>query len=324
MPGLEEKAMPFREQLCPRLPPPLAAAIHALDGREAARLEEIRIYADRAAELVFCGESRTTDFCVDAAQMDSLLASLCGYALYSCESQMTQGYIPMAGGHRAGVCGRMTQEGGVWRMSGVTSVCIRISRDVPGASRGVRPYLLGQGGWGLRVLLLGPPGCGKTTVLRDASLWLAEEKGLCVAVADEREELFGARQGLRLHVMGGADKALAFCMLLRSMAPQVIVTDEIGRPEDAEALLDAARCGVGVLASAHAGGMEDAQRRPVLRRLMREQAFDRYILLGRHGSVLAAYDEAGKEMEGDGHGQLGCGRDGDDRNQRDRLFALGR
>lgn len=316
--------MPFREQLCPRLPPPLAAALHALDAREAARLEEIRIYAGRAAELVFCGECRTTDFHVDASQMDSLLAVLCGYALYSCESQMAQGYIPMAGGHRAGVCGRMTRENGAWRMSGVNSVCIRISRDVLGASRAVRPHLLGPGDLARRVLLLGPPGCGKTTVLRDASLWLAEEKGLRVAVADEREELFGARQGLRVHVLGGADKALAFGMLLRSMAPQVIVTDEIGRCEDANALLDAARCGVGVLASAHAGGMEEAKKRPALRRLMRERAFDRYILLGRHGSVRGVYDEACKEMEGDGRGQLGCGRDGDDRNQRDRLFALGR
>ena len=316
--------MPFRKQLCPRLPPPLAAAIEALSAQEAARLEEIRVCAGRAAELVFYGECRTTDFCVDASQMDSLLAALCGYALYSCEGQMAQGYIPIAGGHRAGVCGRMTQEGGVWRMSGVTSVCIRICRDVPGASRAVRPYLLGAGDLARRVLLLGPPGCGKTTVLRDASLWLAEEKGLRVAVADEREELFGARQGLRLHVIAGADKARAFGMLLRSMAPQVIVTDEIGRPEDADALLDAARCGVGVLASAHAGGMGDAEKRPVLRRLMQERAFERYILLGRRGSVLAAYDEAGREMEGDGRGQLGCGRDDDDCHQRNRLFALGR
>lgn len=314
--------MPFRKQLCALLPPPLAAAILALSAREAAQLQEIRIYAGRAAELVFSEEWRTTDCRVDEAQMDGLLASLCGQALYRCEGQMAEGYIPLAGGHRAGVCGRMTQEGGAWRMSGVTSVCIRISRDVPGASLAVRPYLMEPGGG--HVLLLGPPGCGKTTVLRDAALWLAEDRGLRVAVADEREELFGARQGLRLHVLGGTDKARAIAMLLRSMAPQVIVTDEIGRPEDALALRDAARCGVGVLASAHAQDMEDAKRRPALRGLMQARAFERYILLGRRGSVRGVYDGAGKAMGGDEHGQLGYGRDGDDRHQRNRLFALGR
>lgn len=314
--------MPFRKQLCALLPPALAGVLHALPAREAAQLEEIRIYAGRAAELVFSDGYRTTDCRMDAAQMDSLLASLCGQALYRCESQMAEGYIPLTGGHRAGVCGRMTQEGGTWRMSGVTSVCIRISRDVPGASRAVRPHLMEPGS--RHVLLLGPPGCGKTTVLRDAALWLAEEKGLRVAVADEREELFGARQGLRLHVVSGTDKARAFAMLLRSVAPQVIVTDEIGRPGDALALEDAVRCGVGVLASAHAQDIEDAKRRPVLREMMRSGVFERYILLGRHGSICGVYDEAGKAMGGDKRGQLGCGRDGDDWNQRDRLFALGR
>ncbi len=316
--------MPLREQLCTRLPPPLAAALAALSAKEAAGLEEIRIYAGRAAELTIDGGCRVTDVCVDAAQMDSLLAALCGYALYSCERQMADGYIPLEGGHRAGVCGTMTKEEGAWRMSAVSSVCIRISRAVPGSSRAVRPYLLDADGLPRRVLLLGPPGCGKTTVLRDASLWLAEERDVHVAVADEREELFGAQPDLRLHVVSGADKARAISMLLRSAAPQVIVTDEIGRPEDADALLDCARCGVGVLASAHAGSMEDAMARPVLRRLMQERAFDCCLLLGRHGCVLEAYDQAGKERGGDGHGQLGCGCDGDDRNQRDRLFALGR
>ncbi|MGN0777331.1 MAG: ATPase, T2SS/T4P/T4SS family [Candidatus Ventricola sp.] len=316
--------MPFREQLCARLPPPLAAAVTALSAQEAAKLEEIRVYAGRAAELTLGGRRRMTDVCADAALMDSLLATLCGYALYSCERQMAEGYIPLAGGHRAGVCGTMTREDGAWRMSAVSSVCIRISRAVPGASRAVRPHLLRGDGLPRRVLLLGPPGCGKTTVLRDASLWLAEEKGLHVAVADEREELFGAQQGLGLHVIGGTDKARALGMLLRSAAPQVIVTDEIGRREDADALLDSVRCGVGVLASAHAGSMEDAMARPVLRQLMQERAFDCCILLGRHGCVLEAYDEAGKERGGDGHGQLGCGCDGDDRNQRRRLSALGR
>lgn len=277
--------MPYREALCARLPPQMADMLRALDGRDADRLEEIRVYAGCPAELAFADGRRVTDVRMEGDAMDGLLAALCGCALYRFERELAQGYIPLPGGHRAGVCGRMTWENGVWRMGGVTSICIRISRDVPGASAPIRPYLLGAGGGPLRTLLLGPPGCGKTTALRDAALWLAGERGLRVAVADEREEIVGGRSGLRLDVLGGMEKARAFSLLLRSMSPQVIVTDEIGRAEDGAALMDAARCGVGVVATAHTRSLEEAAERPLLRRLL--PAFDRCILLGKHGCVQA-------------------------------------
>lgn len=316
--------MPFRKQLCMRLSPPLAAAVDALDGQKAARLEEIRVYAGRNAEFVFSDECRMTDLCFDTSQMDSLLAALCGYALYSCEHQIAEGFIPLEGGHRAGVCGRMTWEDGRWHMNEIVSICIRISHDIPGASCAVRPCLLDCDGLPWRTLLLGPPGCGKTTVLRDAAIWLSEEKRLHVAVADEREELFGTRRNIRMNVLCGSDKAHMLGMLLRSMAPQVIVTDEIGKPEDADALLDAARCGVGILASAHARSMEEAMARSVLYRLFRERVFDRYLLLGNHGRLLGIYDAQGKETEGERHDELGYGGDGHGFDQHGGHFALGR
>lgn len=322
--------MPWREALYPRLTPELARLLRGMDARQAARLEEIRVYAGRAVELAMDGENTQTDVIIDGRRMEELLACLSGCALYSCEAQMAQGYIPLAGGHRAGVCGRMTREDGVWRMAEVSSVCLRIARHVPGASMQVRPHLITGDGRVRRVLLLGAPGCGKTTVLRDAAIDLAEAKDRRVAAADEREELFAANmRGLspRIDVLSGVSKARAFAMLLRSMAPQAIVTDEIGSEEDAGALADAARCGVGVIASAHADGMEDLLGRSVLRALYAARAFERYIHLGRHGCVLHAYDGDGQELGGENkkeerNGELGCGGDGDDRDQRRRLFAL--
>ena len=319
--------MPWRAALYPRLTPALAAALRALAPADAAALEEIRVYAGREAALVAGGRTRRLGVRTDDAQMEALLAALCGQALYSCERQLAEGYLPLPGGHRAGVCGRMARgPDGAWRLGRATSVCIRICRSVPGASEAIRPYLLDGGGAARRVLLLGPPGCGKTTVLRDAALYLSGERGLHVAVADEREELFaaaGAPAG-SLDVLGGMDKARAMTLLLRAMAPQVIVTDEIGGAGDAAALLDAARCGVGVLASAHAGSLADALRRPALHRWMDMRAFDGYVLLGRRGSVRAVYDESGRERKEDGDGQLGCGGDGDDWDQCDGLSDLGR
>lgn len=322
--------MPWRETLCPRLTDELARALRALDAHQAAQAQELRIYAGGGAVLIVNGQSRRIDVRADACGMQELLSCLSGHALYSCEAQMAKGYIPLPGGHRAGVCGRMTQEDGAWRMADVTSVCVRIARHIPGASRGIRRHLLTPDGRVRRVLLLGAPGCGKTTVLRDAAVWLADEMDRRVAAADEREELFPeGMRGIcaRIDVLAGMDKAQAFALLLRSMAPQAIVTDEIGSEADAQALADAARCGAGVIATAHADGMAELMCRPVLRALLEGRTFERYIHLGGHGAMLHVFDENGQEItksggEGEEYGELGCGGDGDDRHQRRGLFAV--
>ena len=280
--------------LCERLPPALAEALSALDTGEKQNLEEIRLYAGASAELVIDGMIRRISI---QADMEALLAALSAQALYSCERQMAEGYIPLPGGHRAGVCGRMIRQmDGTWIMTNVSAVCIRIGRQIRNASLPVRPFLLDEKRNCQRVLVLGAPGCGKTTLLRDAALWLAGI-GLHVACADEREELFAGAHG-RISVLSGMDKASAFSMLLRAMAPQVIVSDEIGSDTDVQAVMDVVRCGVGLLVSAHAGSMEEAARRPAIRKMMHANAFDRYILLGRRACVRGIYDRNGYEWEG--------------------------
>ena len=299
--------LPWRDALCARLTPRLAKRLRALDDAQAAQLTELRFRRDRPVEWVFGTRSREEPPVMDAREMEALLAALSGYALYACERQMAEGYIPLGDGHRAGICGRLVRgEGDGARMSGVTSVCVRVARHVPGASLALRPHLLSAQGWPRRVLIFGSPGCGKTTALRDAAIFLSDECGLHVAVADEREELFGGcvppGAARRVDVLAGADKASAVRMLLRAMAPDVIITDELGKPEDVDALLDAARCGVGLLASAHAGGMEDALRRPALRALIDARAFDGYLHIGQRASLLGAWNESGEEVRRWSHG----------------------
>lgn len=309
------------DQLCRRLPKEIGEALGQLKPTEMEKLEEIRFYAGAQPELVIDGTIRRLAVPV---RMEALLAALSAQALYSCERQMAEGYIPLDGGHRAGVCGRMVcQTDGTWRMTDVTSVCIRLSRRVHQASLPVRPFLLDDRGRAARVLVLGAPGSGKTTLLRDAAMWLAQ-MGVHVAVADEREELFaGDNPNGRIHVLSGMDKARAFLMLLRAMAPQVIVSDEIGADADVQAVLDVVRCGVGLLVSAHARSMEEAVRRPAIRQMLEQQAFDWYILLGRRAGVDSIYDCRGKRWEENGHGQLGCGGDGDARHQCGGVSSFG-
>ena len=185
------------------------------------------------------------------------------------------------------------------------------------------PYIMGEGGRVCRALLLGPPGCGKTTVLRDAAKKLAD-MGIRVAVCDEREELFPtgeAEQGI--DVMRGVDKAAAVEMLLRAMAPQAVLCDEIGNERDAQALENAARCGVCLLASAHAGTWPDVLRRPILKRLYDGATFERYLLLGRHGWLAAAYDAEGTSLFKEDGTDVEHGGDGHDFAQRNRVCGGG-
>lgn len=318
--------MSVLNNLYPRLTNELACMLKSLKEADRRALEEIRIYCGRHVELVFSGERRMTELVMDEGSMAQLLSALSGMALYRFEREMAEGFLPLPGGHRAGVCGSMARQAdGTWRMSAVTSVCLRIARHVEGASLSIRPYLTGENGRARRVLLLGAPGCGKTTVLRDAALYLG--KRMHTAVADEREELFAAEgtQGLGVDVLRGMDKAHAFSVLIRAMAPQVIVCDELGREEDVLAVLDAARCGVGVLASAHADGFEDLIHRPVTRKLFEAGVFERYIHLGKHGCVNAVMDEAGNMLESGRHavyGELGNRSDGDDRREQRRLSLV--
>ncbi len=320
--------MPVRAALYPLLPKAAGDLLRSLSPGQAKRLEEVRFRANRKVELVFADGTKQLPLVLCDAQMDDLLASLTGHALYRCERQLAQGYIALSGGYRAGVCGRMTQEDGVLRMAQITSVCVRIARHVPGAGIEVYPHLLTARGDARHVLLLGPPGCGKTTVLRDCAIYLSDKLGLRVALADEREELTACltgNTGQRIDILSGVEKAHAMRMIIRTMAPQVIVTDELGGEEDAQAVSEALRCGVGLVASAHAGSFEDAIHRPTLSALLRAAAFERCVLLGRHGAVRAVWDENGRLLEGseeDEHAKLGYGRAGDDAGERHRILAL--
>lgn len=290
----------WREALLALLPHSVASPLAGIDAARAERVQELRFRVGQPAEAVADGKNMLFPPALDNKKMEELVAALCGYARYAYEEQMAQGFIPLAGGHRAGVCGKLTRTPeGRLHMKGVTSVCIRIARNVPGASAPIRPYLL-EGSRVRRVLLLGPPGCGKTTVLRDAALYLSDACGMHVGVADEREELFscGLEPGMaaRIDVLAGAEKAQAMRMLLRSMAPQVLVTDEVGRMEDVDALLDASRCGVGLLASAHASALEDVLQRPALRMLHEAKAFEIYLFLGTCGRLAWACGGDGKAL----------------------------
>lgn len=238
------------------------------------------------------------------------LELMSGSSLYAVEAEMRQGFLTLPGGHRVGLCGRaVAGDGGVRALRDIASLNVRIARAVPGAADALLPLIMDRDGLPMNTLVFSSPGGGKTTILRDLTRQIAAGRpdlgwgGLTVAVADERLELSGYGPagpaldlGPRSDVLAGCPKAWAMPVLVRAMAPRVLVTDELGRPEDAEAVADALRCGVRVLASAHAGSLEEIRRRPALRRLLAEGAFQRLVQLGRSrgpGTVEGVWDGSG-------------------------------
>ncbi len=192
-----------------------------------------------------------------------------------------EGYIPLPQGHRLGVCGHMTKDG----LYVLSSLCVRMAHQVKDAAKDVFPRTEGK-----NVLILGRPGSGKTTMLRDLVRRTAETKQ--VSLIDTRGEIAACHQGVpqldvgpKCDVMTGGKKEEMMMCMLRSMAPQVMAADEIGSPGDALALMEMQRCGVQVLTTAHASSPEEAWQRKTLAPLMDAGVFHVCIHLSAPGET---------------------------------------
>ena len=256
------------KELLAVMPPRLRSEVDRL-GKE--DLQELRLRVHSPPELVLrsgsrwlSGESTREElsFCVNAASR---------YSPWSAATAV-KGYITAPGGHRIGLCGEaVCKDGQACGIREVKSLCIRVARDFPGI--GKKADLQGS------VLILGAPGWGKTTLLRDICRRMAETE--TVSVVDERGELFpdGFGRGKRMDVLTGCPKAEGVEMVLRTMGPACIAVDEITAPADAEALVQAANCGVRLLATAHAASAKEFRRRPIYRPLIEQGIFETLVVL---------------------------------------------
>lgn len=257
------------DELLAIVPPWLRPQVDSL-GRGG--LQELRLRKNASPELVLPGQRRwgtgkilreDLTYCVNAASRYSPWAA----------STMAKGYLTAPGGHRIGLCGEVIcREGTVTGIGELTSVCIRVARDHPGiADNAVR--LQGS------ILIVGAPGWGKTTLLRDLSREIAKKEPVCVV--DERGELFpeGFARGIQMDVLTNCPKASGVDMALRTMSPETIAVDEITSAEDAMALTQAANCGVRLIATAHGTSCRDLKMRPAYRCLLEQQIFHQVLIL---------------------------------------------
>ena len=232
-------------------------------------------------------------FCPNAGEIDELAGIMSGHSLYAYEDELRNGFITLPGGHRLGICGRAVVEAGrVRSFKHLSALCLRVCREVKGCADGVIKSVVSPG---LKhTLIISPPARGKTTLLRDIIRQLSDG-GFTAGVVDERSELAGSYLGvpqndvgIRTDVMDGAPKAEGMLTLLRSMSPEVIAVDEIGREDEARAIEEIMSAGVKLICTAHGNSAADVASRPGLAGLMAKNAFELFIVLsgaGRPGEI---------------------------------------
>ena len=237
------------------------------------RAQELRLRSNAPPEMITGTGSLWLRGTVSAADLQFVVNTASRYSPWAAET-MAQGYLTAPGGHRIGLCGEaVCRNGTVTGIRQPDSLCIRIARDFPEIGKGI-PM---EGS----ILILGAPGWGKTTLLRDCARILSQEN--TVVVADERGELFppGLPRGKRMDVLSLCPKTEGIDRILRTMGPDYIAVDEITAQQDCEALVHVFGCGVKLLASAHASSLEDLKSRSIYLPLIQHRLFDHILLLNR-------------------------------------------
>lgn len=263
------------------LPERLWRAAYSLNEEQRAQCEEIRVRLDRPLAATVEGKTVLLSEGIrpQRGELDEVLARATEASVHTYLEQLRRGFLTTKHGHRLGICSH-APDGASRVLRGLSSVNIRVARQIGGL--GSELILCGPEGF-RNTLILGEPGAGKTTLLRELCRRLSAD--MRVAVADERYEIAACADGApRFHVgncdvLSGGRKAETIPMLLRSMSPQVLATDEITDEEDCRTLLACAGCGCGLLAAAHGSGLGDLRRRPAYRQILESGVFRQAVIV---------------------------------------------
>ncbi len=228
-------------------------------------------------------------------ELEQLLLHLCHDSPYAFEDELRQGFLTVPGGHRVGVAGQAVLEaaGTIRTLKHIYYMNIRIAHQMFGIAEPVLPYLYADGEL-QNCLIISPPGCGKTTLLRELVRRISDGNeygpGVSVGVVDERSEIAGSYLGQPQNDLGGRTDVLDACpkvqgmmLLLRSMSPRVIAVDELGGREDVNALRTACACGSHILATVH--GKDAADVAYKFPELAQSHIFDCLVVLGRRDGL---------------------------------------
>lgn len=295
----------IQREILPFLAPVLRDIMLRVKAEHLEKLEEIRLrcgqplmlrlgdkdyFVDRRGDL---NDKASSKYIVDEDDIYRSIASISDNSLYAFEEEIRRGFITIPGGHRVGLAGQIIVNGNEAKnIKEFSGIAFRVAREIKGCAKSFLPYIYSQNSVLQNTLFISAPRCGKTTILRDVaryvSMGIGALKASNVVVVDERSELAGMYRGRaqmdlgpRTDVLDACPKALGMMMAVRSLSPGVIITDEIGRKEDLEAVFECLNAGVNVITSIHARSIEELQNRPLIKDVLRMGAFQNLIVLSR-------------------------------------------
>lgn len=275
------------------------------------RVEEIRLRNNRPL-TIFCGSKDyfvsikgdvnshpSKAMIVNEDHIKNTFQLISNYSIYAYAEEIKNGYITIRGGHRVGIGGKVVyNSNGIEKIQNISSLNIRIGRQILGVSDSIITYLVNSPKTFYNTLIISPPQCGKTTLLRDIVRNLSNGfyplnlQGFKVSVIDERSEIAGMYNGIaqndvgvRTDILDGCLKSDGIMMAIRSLSPDIIAVDEIGGKRDVEAIHEALRAGIKLIATIHGSSLEEVRNKSSMKELFEEKIFDRFIILDRSKGV---------------------------------------
>lgn len=284
-------------EILPYLPSVLRQPLSRVPAADIADIRELRLRLGKSLQII-CGNTafaittqgmrvspEQSDLMITRPMLDSCFQSICCHSVHSWQSAIRQGFITIAGGCRVGLCGSaVIQNHQLDTIRNISGMNFRIASERIGCAeqlfQRVKNDLL-QGG----LLIAGAPASGKTTILRDLARLLGNRHRLCIL--DERGEIAAVQNGMpqfslgvQTDVFDGYPKAEGVEIAVRVMSPEYLICDEIGDETEIAQLLQSMHTGVKIIATAHAGSLNELRQRPQIKRMLQSGIFRCAVMLG--------------------------------------------